>query len=642
MTPLRLLLIDDSDDDALLVADRFRRAGIDVAYERADTAAAVTAALHERPPDVVICDYTMPSLRTEDALRLLRSTGHDVPFILVSGQVGEETAAALMRAGVHDFVLKDRLTRLVPAVQRELREAAERRNHRRAEAALRDSEERFRLLAEHAKDIIFRYRLQPGPAVEYVSPAVSTIIGCKPEELYADPDLAFALVDPADRRAFEASWRTGEPEQLTVRWQRRDEQVAWTQQRIAAIRDPAGELIAVEGILRDITEQVVAERAKQRLERELAQSERLDSLGRLAGGIAHDFNNLLAVISGYADMLAEETDPEDPHRADLDGIRHAAQRAAALTRQLLIFSRREPSRPQTVYLNAVVTETATLLARTLGEDVHVSLDLQADLPPVLIDSTKLEQVLLNLVMNSRAAMPSGGRLTITTQCESQSHDTTGRRPADPVIVLAVTDTGAGMPPEVINRAFEPFFTTKPAGQGTGLGLATAYGAVTEAGGTITIDSAIGQGTTVRVHLPVTVGATAPAAPRAPKRVAGNGETILVVEDEHAVREIASRILTRNGYQVIAADTPADALLRYRNHPEIAAVLTDVIMPGMSGTQLATEIRQLGRSTPILFMSGYTTGPTPGGQPMPPDAPLIWKPFDAATLLARLDELLHPD
>jgi PAS domain S-box-containing protein len=639
VTPLRLLLVDDSDDDALLVASQLRRAGLDVTYERAETAAAVTDALRERPPDVVICDYTMPSLRAEDALDLLRADGLDIPFILVSGQVGEETAAALMKAGAHDFVLKDRMTRLVPAVQRELREAGERRQRRTAEAALRDSEERFRLLAEHAKDIIFRYRLRPEPAVEYVSPAVSTIIGAKPEELYADSQLVLALVDPRDREAFEASWRCGEPELLTVRWHRRDDQVAWTQQRIAAIRDSSGQLIAVEGILRDITEQVVAERDKQRLERELAQSERLDSLGQLAGGIAHDFNNLLAVISGYADMLADETDPEDPHRADLDGIRQAAQRATALTRQLLIFSRREPSRPQTVCLNEVITETQKLLARTLGEDIDVTLDLDTELPPVLIDPTKLEQVLLNLVMNARAAMPDGGRLTISTQRLDPAAENTELPATGPQVALAVADRGTGMPPEVVRRAFEPFFTTKPAGQGTGLGLATAYGVVKEAGGDITIESAAGCGTTVRVLLPGT-DQTVPGPPPAAKRPpTGNGETILVVEDEDGVREITSRILTRHGYRAILADCPRAALDLYATHPEIAAVVTDVVMPGASGTQLAAEIRQRNPAIPILFMSGYTTGLNPGGQSMPAGAPIVWKPFDAPTLLTWLSELL---
>jgi PAS domain S-box-containing protein len=632
MTALRLLLIDDSDDDALLIASQFRRAGIQASYERAETAAAVSTALRERPPDVAICDYTMPSLHAEDALAILRDSGLDVPFILVSGQVGEETAVALMRAGAHDFVLKDRLTRLVPAVQRELREAAERRHRRSTEAALRDSEERFRLLAEHAKDIIFRYRLRPQPALEYISPAVSTIIGCKPEDLYADPGLTFTLIDPADRETFAASWSHGEPEQLTVRWHRHDEQVVWTHQRITAIRDGTGQLVAVEGILRDVTSQILTEQEKQRLERELALSERLDSLGQLAGGIAHDFNNLLAVISGYADILAQDTDPAHPHRQDLDSIRQAAQRAASLTRQLLIFSRREPSRPQAVNLNTVVADTANLLTRTLGEDIEVALDLDIDLPLILIDPTKLEQVLLNVVMNARAAMPHGGRLAITTR---------HRYPPHPVVVLAITDTGTGMPPEVAARAFEPFYTTKPPGQGTGLGLATAYGVVKEAGGDITIDSTVGHGTTVRVLLPPTHHVPTPSPTPTQPTIAGNGETILVVEDEDAVREIVTRILTRNGYHVIATGTPTQAVTLYQDHPQIAAVLTDVIMPGMSGTQIAAQILVLNPDVPILFMSGYTTGPTPGGQAMPPNAPLIHKPFDAPTLLARLAALLPP-
>jgi signal transduction histidine kinase len=260
-------------------------------------------------------------------------------------------------------------------------------------------------------------------------------------------------------------------------------------------------VIAVEGILRDTTERVIAEQERAELERQLRQAERLDSLGQLAGGIAHDFNNLLAVISGYADMLSEELAAGHPGRADLDGIKQAAARGSALTRQLLIFSRLEPSQPEVLDLNTVVTDTQRLLSRTLGEDIDVTTDLDPHLPLVTMDRSKLEQVLMNAVMNARAAMPSGGHLTIATSAGTDTEAGT------PTACLTVTDTGCGMPPEVVARAFEPFFTTKGRGQGTGLGLATAYGAVTEAGGTIGLDSRVGHGTTLQVCLPARTVAT---------------------------------------------------------------------------------------------------------------------------------------
>jgi PAS domain S-box-containing protein len=629
---VRVLVVDDSDDDALLIIRLLTRAGLTVSHVRADTAAGVAAALADRPPDIVISDYTMPSFRAEEALDQVRAHDADIPFLLVSGQVGEETAASMMRAGARDFVLKERLARLAPAVQRELREATERRRRRRAEAALRESEERFRLIAEHAQDIIFRYRLGPEPAMEYLSPAVESITGYRPEQFYEHPGLIFSLVEPEDRALLARSWCENQDGTVTIRWNRRQGGVAWIEQRAGAIRDRDGNPVAVEGILRDITERVLAERNRTELEQQLRQAERLDSLGRLAGGIAHDFNNILAVISGYATMLAEELDESGPNRADAQAIEQAAARGSALTRQLLIFSRLEPSRPETLDLNVVATDMQRLLARTLGEDIELRTVLEPDLPPITMDRSKLEQVLMNAVMNSRAAMPGGGRLTIGTAAE----------PGGGFVDLTITDTGCGMAPEVAARAFEPFFTTKGRGNGTGLGLATAYGVVTDAGGTITLESQPDQGTTVRVRLPA--GSAGPAGEAVVARVpsaGGRGQRILVVEDEDGVRDIVCRILKKAGYDVHASGDPQEALkMCLDGNLHVDALLSDVIMPGMSGTQLTAELRRTRPGLPVLFMSGYTSGPKPGGQELPPDAPLLYKPFQTDQLLQTLDQLLH--
>ncbi len=624
-----MLVVDDSDDDAVLIIRGLTRAGLTVSHARADTAAGVAAALAERTPDVVISDYTMPSFRAEDALEQVLAHDADLPFLLVSGQVGEETAVALMRAGARDFVLKDRLARLALAVQRELREAAERRHRRQAEAALRESEERFRLLAEHAQDIIFRYRLNPDPAMEYLSPAVESVTGHRPEQFYADPELIFRLAEPDDRAKLEESWRAPGPGTLTVRWCRQGGEHTWIEQRANAITDERGELVAVEGILRDVTERVFAEQHRAGLEQQLRQAERLDSLGQLAGGIAHDFNNILAVISGYATMLTEELAADDPSRNDAEAIAQAAARGSGLTRQLLIFSRLEPSRPETLDLNTVATDLHRLLGRTLGEDIELSTLLSSDLPPITMDRSKLEQVLMNAVMNARAAMPAGGRLTIATAAEAGfAH-------------LSITDTGCGMPPEVAARAFEPFFTTKGRGSGTGLGLATAYGVVTDAGGTINLQSRPGEGTTVHVRLPAgapTPASDTPTGTRTP--ATGAGQRILVVEDEDGVRDIVCRILTKAGYEVCAAPDAHHALkLCQGENVPFDLLLSDVIMPGISGTQLAVELRRDRPGLPVLFMSGYTSGPAPGGQEMPADAPLIRKPFQAGQVLDAVHQLL---
>jgi PAS domain S-box-containing protein len=643
MTPVRVLIIEDSDDDALLVITHLRRGGIEVAYERVQTIEAVSEALTARPPDIVICDYNLPAFSAEEALKVLRDSGLDVSFILVSGAVGEETAAAVMKAGAHDFILKDRLSRLVPAVQRELRDAQVRRQRRSAEAALRESEERFRLLAEHVHDIIFRYRLLPEPGFEYISPAVAGLAGCQPEELYLNSALVFSMMDPEDRGAVETSWRSPTPAPLITRWRQRDGGVAWTEQRAVGVHDDHGQLIAVEGILRDVTTQVLADQEHERLDRELRQADRLDSLGRLAGGIAHDFNNLLAVILAYASDVTSSLAADHPGRPDMQKISHAAERAAALTRQLLIFSRLEPSQLETLDLNSIVSDIEQLLGRTIGEDIEFLTLAQEDLYPVTIDRSKIEQVIMNLVVNARAAMPDGGRLRIETANLDRDDDLPpGAGGERKLVSLTVTDTGSGMTPEIAQRAFEPFFTTKGPGQGTGLGLATAYGVIKDAGGEITLQSEPGSGTTLTVLLPAAereVTRTHVTRPAAPPR--GGGQAILVVEDDDAVRDMVTRMLTRAGYQVIAAATAKDALEIITSQTvHVDALLTDVVMPDMSGPQLAERIRGTHHQLPVLLMSGYTAGSLPRGPAATTDLPLILKPFNAATLLQHLQDILR--
>jgi two-component system cell cycle sensor histidine kinase/response regulator CckA len=629
---VRVLLVEDNEDDAILVVNRLKRDGLTASFERVETAEAFAALLRDDPPDVVISDHNMPLFSADAALTLLRESNVDVPFILVSGEVGEETASALMKAGAHDFVLKDRLARLVPAIQRELREAAERAERRRIQADLAASEERFRLLAEHAVDVIFSYRVRPEPGLEYLSPAITAITGRAPTELVADPGLLLSFVDPADRDAFAASWSSPSAEPLVVRWCRGEHPPTWTEQRTVGLYED-GRLVVVEGILRDITNQTLAEQERRRLEQQVRQADRLESLGQLAGGVAHDFNNLLAVISGYADLLKSTLEAGDPRLEDVDGIGHAARRGAALTRQLLIFSRLEPSQPETLDLNAVVSDTEQLLRRTIGEDIEFVTLLEPDLRHVTIDRTKLEQIILNLVVNSRAAMPHGGRLTIGTA-------NVATRDAGTLVRLTVEDTGTGMEAAVAERVFEPFFTTKGPGEGTGLGLATAYGAVKEAAGDIRLWSEPGKGTTFEIDLPAAAQA-APVVVKVADEVAdGGGETILVVEDEDAVREIAERILSQSGYQVLPAASPAEALDRYAGRLDrIDLVLTDALMPGMSGSELIDRLREIRPGLPAVLMSGYTASTLPGGQTMSSTTPLLRKPFTAPTLLKQLRRTL---
>ncbi|HYN97120.1 MAG TPA: response regulator [Pilimelia sp.] len=635
MDPIRLLLVEDNDDDAVLIVNRLRRDGFTVEYDRVESPAAMATVLRGRPPDAVISDNRMPAFDAEAALRLVHSSGLDVPFIVVSGQIGEEAAAALMRLGAHDFVLKGSLTRLAPVVERELAEARRRDERRQALAALHSSEERFRLVAEHLQDIVFRHRLEPQPALEYISPVASDLTGHEPDRLCADVRLLFAAVEEEDRSLMEQSWRAPPEEPLILRFRRPDGSPAWLEQRTVGIRDSAGRLVAVEGMLRDVTGQVTASAERQELERRLRQAERLDSLGQLAGGIAHDFNNLLGVISGHAGLALETLEPGHLAAADLHGISQAADQAARLTRQLLIFSQLQPSQPETIDLNAVVADTERLLRRTIGEDLEFVTETEPDLDYVTIDQGRLEQIILNLVMNARTAMPDGGRLTIATATATAADPLWRDGDVAPgrYVRLTVADTGCGMPPEVVQRAFEPFFTTKGHGRGSGLGLATVYGAVKEAAGVVRLSSAPGQGTTISVYLPSAGPPTAPVAGLGAADTAGGGEHILVVEDDDAVRAIADRMLTRAGFAVTNAARREEALkLLGDDSREFDLLLSDIVMPGMPAPAFLETVRDMRPGLPIVLMSGYAAGITRDGPRLPSDIPLVSKPFDSSTLV----------
>jgi PAS domain S-box-containing protein len=493
------------------------------------------------------------------------------------------------------------------------------------------------LFAENAPDILFRFRLRPREQVEYISPAATGILGHTPDELLGHLGRVLSVVEPADRPRLDESWHSPDPEPLVVRWRRADGTVVWTEQRAVAIHDEEGRLAAVEGILRDITVQVAAQRGRERLEHRLRQVERLDSLGQLAGGVAHDFNNLLAVILGHSELALETHEAGGRVQTDLQRIERAAERGAALARQLLIFSRLEHSRPEVVNVNAVVEDTGQLLDRTIGEDIELVTSLDPDLRSVTIDRAKLEQILLNMLVNSRAAMPNGGRVTISTKNVDVQQDHGG---LDQLVRLSIADTGKGMPLEVAERAFEPFFTTKDRGQGTGLGLSTAYGTVTDAGGDIQVFSQLGKGTTIRIDLPATyepVPATEDSVPEVP---GGANATVLVAEDDEDVLELVQRMLSRSDYQVIDATSPVEAIdIAAAPGNKIDVLLTDVVMPGMSGVELAEHIRRMRPTIPVLLMSAHTPDSLPSGVVLPPRTSLIRKPFTTTTLLGRLGEIL---
>ncbi|MGD0064801.1 MAG: PAS domain S-box protein [Streptosporangiaceae bacterium] len=525
---------------------------------------------------------------------------------------------------------------------------------------------RFRGLIEAAPDAVVC--VDVSGRIVLVNAQTERLFGYGREELTGQPveilvpDAARAS-HPAHRAAYVADPQSrpmGADLELTGR--RRDGSTFPVEISLSAITpsvNDGGENILVSAAVRDVTErlelQAVRERLKtqaerDRMERQLQQSQRLESLGQLAGGVAHDFNNLLAVISNYAAFVREEVASKAPQnewqsvREDIGQIERAAERAAGLTHQLLAFARRDVVHPRALNLNQVIEGVQQLLVRTLGEHVELSTDLAAGLSPVLADPGQIEQILVNLAVNARDAMPAGGKLIIATAGTSlDANDAASQVGLTPgrYISLKVSDTGTGMPQAVIDRAFEPFFTTKAKGEGTGLGLATVYGIITQAGGHVQIYSEPGLGTTFTILLPET-SRPFHGSSLVPSQVArgGTGETVLVVEDEAAVRELTRRILAGHGYKVITAVNGLDAIeIAARRPRDIDVLLTDVVMPQMLGREAAERIRALCPAVQVLFMSGYSHGVLDTQGVLEPGVNLIEKPFTEASLLAKLRETL---
>jgi len=389
------------------------------------------------------------------------------------------------------------------------------------------------------------------------------------------------------------------------------------------------------------------------LQEELQQAKRMENLGQLAGGVAHDFNNILAVILNYTAFVSEELSappesdwPErlESARSDLGQIRQAAEHAASLTRQLLTFARREVTRPQVINVNNVITALEEILRRTLGEHIELSTSLSGDLWPILADPGQLQQVLMNLAVNARDAMPGGGMLTIDTENIIVDADSiAGGSKARPGqnVRLRVSDTGTGMTADTVEHLFEPFFTTKETGAGTGLGLATVYGIVAQAEGSIHVYSQPGMGTTFTIVLPVTAEAAVPVAKLVPYQRTPQGETVLVVEDEAALREVIRRIFARNGYHVVTAANGPEALDLARAYPgEIHLLVTDVVMPRMLGKEVAEKMREIKPGIEALFMSGYARPVLASQGRLDPNAALVDKPFSESELLRRAGQVLN--
>ena len=509
----------------------------------------------------------------------------------------------------------------------------------RVERELRESESRFRMLAERIEEVFFISDFKTGMSL-YVSPAYEKVFGRTVESALAKPLAWMEAVHPEDvervrSREFESA-QASTAHSSVFRVVHLDGAIRWVRARVFPVPGPTGAAERLVGIAEDITE-------LRSTEEQLRHAQKMEAIGRLSGGVAHDFNNLLTAIMGYSQIASLELRPEDPLRRHIEEIQKAGERAGRLTRQLLAFSRQQVMELRVVDLSAGLTDLERMLHRILGEDVELRIAQAPGPLRVMADPTQLDQVLVNLAVNARDAMPGGGRLSIET-CTveyAEPHtfeDTT--YPAGKYAVVAVSDTGTGIAPEFKGRIFEPFFTTKELGKGTGLGLSMVYGIVKQTGGFIRVYSEVGHGTTFKIYLPTVDAQVEPTENRKPNSAPRGTETLLIVEDEGAVTTIARVSLERRGYRVLVAANGGEALLICERHRgPIHLLLTDVVMPGMSGPELAKRLAEVRPGMPVLFMSGYPQSAGPLREMLDAGACFLEKPFTPSSLAWKVRETL---
>ncbi len=637
---IHILHLEDDPIDAELVQAKLEEAGLTFKITCVQNRAEYDEALRQCSYKIILADFRLPTYDGMSALRLAQELCPDIPFIFVSGTMGEEAVIEGLTEGATDYVLKQRLTRLVPAIRRAIHEAENWKERKRAEEELNKLS---RAVEQSASTIIIT---DSQGYIEYANPRLAETSGYSLAEILKQHTRIFksGLTSP---EMYQQLWETitaGKEWRGEFHNRKKNGELYWESTSISPIKNADGVITHFLAVKEDITERKQAEETRSKLEEQLRQAQKMESIGQLASGVAHDFNNLLTVIHGYADLIQHKIGPGGPLAEDLEQIRRASERAATLTRQLLAFSRQQVLSPTILDLNDLVTDLHKMLGRLIGEDIRLTTILEPELWAITADPGQIEQVVMNLVVNARDAMPTGGKVTIETKnihLDEGYAQTHFEVPIGPCVMLTVTDTGHGMDKQTLTRIFEPFFTTKEQGKGTGLGLATVYGIIKQSGGDITVYSEPGQGTTFSIYLPATEENSDTSLPAHQNQslTRHRSETILLVEDNDLVRNIVHDVLQTEGYTILETDSGAEALLIARQEQgKIDLLLTDVVMPEMSGGELAEQLQALYPQIKVLFMSGYTDVVV-RQKLLSAEIEFISKPFSPGSLAEKVHQVL---
>jgi PAS domain S-box-containing protein len=635
---VRVLLIEDSDDDAQLIIRALRAAGFQPITRIVETEAAFASALLTAGWDAIISDHSLPRFGSTAALAYMQRRGLDLPFIVVSGTITEESAVPVLRAGAHDFVTKQSLARLGPALRRELHEANVRADRRVAQNELKLQRDFFRLVLDTTPNVIFvhddkgRFTLANRAALELFNAPIDAP-GRTPDPPSAATGDANRFLVAGREVIADHTPRTVAAEQIT---DSATGAARWFDMEYVPLTMADGTR-QVLGVGTEVTEQRKTQDALRSAEEQFRQAQKMEAVGQLAGGIAHDFNNLLTAILGYSELLSDQIGDQPEVAADVEEIRKAGQRARDLTAQLLAFSRKQVLERRVVDVNRLVNDAHRILRRLIGDNIRLEIALDPNLPRIKADPGQMHQVILNLAINARDAMPQGGTLRLTTGTGfGPAADAGSPSNAQRLVTLTIADTGCGMPPDVRSRIFEPFFTTKAPGKGTGLGLAMVFGVVTQSGGTIDVTSQAGEGTTFTICLPgIDVEASDTPGLVARQRPHGT-ETILLVEDETAIRELVRRVLGGYGYRVLEAADPEHAARIAEEHSNaIHLLVSDIVMPGLSGPDLAQRIACRRPQMRVLYMSGFAGGLNTASGTLSSGVTVLPKPFTPEQLAQQV-------